>query len=163
MPKKEALRKQAAGFIETMDCLPVPRLPEGPNWTYEILCCRPHKISYVAQRFMWRSLQGMRKGGRFGVHKRHITFGSETAKELHDARVRAPHLLLAPCSACIYLDTVVLLSNENPPSIPPHPRWLRFRDPSFVEKSVANSHYGCERYTTAIRGRDPYQYPPHLA
>jgi hypothetical protein len=96
MPKKEALRKQAAGFIETMDCLPVPRLPEGPNWTYEILCCRPHKISYVAQRFMWRSLQGMRKGGRFGVHKRHITFGSETAKELHDARVRAPHLFLAP-------------------------------------------------------------------
>jgi DNA ligase D-like protein (predicted ligase) len=25
-----------AGFIETMDCLPVSRLPEGPKWTYEI-------------------------------------------------------------------------------------------------------------------------------
>jgi ATP-dependent DNA ligase len=25
-----------AGFIETMDCLPVARLPEGPEWTYEI-------------------------------------------------------------------------------------------------------------------------------
>ena len=28
--------KQAAGFIETMDCLPVSKLPEGPEWTYEI-------------------------------------------------------------------------------------------------------------------------------
>jgi ATP-dependent DNA ligase len=27
---------QAAGFIETMDCLPVSKLPEGPQWTYEI-------------------------------------------------------------------------------------------------------------------------------
>jgi ATP-dependent DNA ligase len=25
-----------AGFIETMDCLPVSKLPEGPQWTYEI-------------------------------------------------------------------------------------------------------------------------------
>src|SRR6202789_2876307 len=24
------------GFIETMDCLPVAKLPEGPGWTYEI-------------------------------------------------------------------------------------------------------------------------------
>jgi bifunctional non-homologous end joining protein LigD len=31
-----ALPKQAAGFIETMDCLPVSKLPEGPKWTYEI-------------------------------------------------------------------------------------------------------------------------------
>jgi DNA ligase D-like protein (predicted ligase) len=30
------LSKQAASFIETMDCLPVSRLPEGPKWTYEI-------------------------------------------------------------------------------------------------------------------------------
>ena len=36
MPKKQALPKQPAGFIETMDCLPVSRLPEGPEWTYEI-------------------------------------------------------------------------------------------------------------------------------
>jgi len=36
MPKKQALHKQAAGFIDTMDCLPVSRLPEGPEWTYEI-------------------------------------------------------------------------------------------------------------------------------
>jgi ATP-dependent DNA ligase len=36
MPKKQALPKQPAGFIETMDCLPVSRLPEGPEWIYEI-------------------------------------------------------------------------------------------------------------------------------
>jgi DNA ligase D-like protein (predicted ligase) len=29
-------KKQTAGFIETMDCLPVSWLPEGPEWTYEI-------------------------------------------------------------------------------------------------------------------------------
>jgi ATP-dependent DNA ligase len=36
MPSKPALTKQSAGFIETMDCLPVSKLPEGPMWTYEI-------------------------------------------------------------------------------------------------------------------------------
>src|SRR5713226_1744779 len=51
---------------------------------------------YVAQRFMWRSPQGLRKGGRFGADKRHITVGSETAKELHNARVLAPHLFFLP-------------------------------------------------------------------
>jgi DNA ligase D-like protein (predicted ligase) len=29
-------RKTDAGFIETMDCLPVSTVPEGPEWTYEI-------------------------------------------------------------------------------------------------------------------------------
>ena len=42
------------GFIETMDCLPVAKLPEGPGWTYEFLCCGSHKISYVAFGIMWR-------------------------------------------------------------------------------------------------------------
>jgi hypothetical protein len=39
-----------------------------------------------------------RKGTPFGVDKRHITFGSETAKELHNARVLAPHLSFVPFS-----------------------------------------------------------------
>jgi DNA ligase D-like protein (predicted ligase) len=26
----------SASFIETMDCLPAPKIPEGPEWTYEI-------------------------------------------------------------------------------------------------------------------------------
>jgi DNA ligase D-like protein (predicted ligase) len=36
MPKKQASPEEVAGFIETMDCLPVSKLPEGPKWTYEI-------------------------------------------------------------------------------------------------------------------------------
>jgi ATP-dependent DNA ligase len=36
MPNRQALPSQSAGFIETMDCLPVSKLPEGPKWTYEI-------------------------------------------------------------------------------------------------------------------------------
>ena len=36
MPKKVAPLSQIAGFIETMDCLPVSKLPEGPEWTYEL-------------------------------------------------------------------------------------------------------------------------------
>jgi ATP-dependent DNA ligase len=36
VPIKRALPKQAASFIATMDCLPVSKLPDGPQWTYEI-------------------------------------------------------------------------------------------------------------------------------
>jgi ATP-dependent DNA ligase len=36
MRSKRALPKQAASFIETMDSLPVSKLPDGPEWTYEI-------------------------------------------------------------------------------------------------------------------------------
>src|ERR1700733_6170479 len=36
MPKEQGLPKQAAGFIETMDCLPISKVPEGQEWTYEI-------------------------------------------------------------------------------------------------------------------------------
>jgi bifunctional non-homologous end joining protein LigD len=36
MTSKRAPAKRVAGFIETMDCLPVPELPAGPQWTYEI-------------------------------------------------------------------------------------------------------------------------------
>jgi len=27
---------KAVGFIDTMDCLAVPKIPGGPEWTYEI-------------------------------------------------------------------------------------------------------------------------------
>jgi ATP dependent DNA ligase domain len=36
VPSERALSMQAASFIETMDCLPVSNLPDGPEWTYEI-------------------------------------------------------------------------------------------------------------------------------
>ena len=33
---KNPLPERKAGFIESMECLPVPTVPEGPEWTYEI-------------------------------------------------------------------------------------------------------------------------------
>jgi hypothetical protein len=30
------VQKSGVGFIETMDCLPASKLPEGPEWTYEL-------------------------------------------------------------------------------------------------------------------------------
>src|ERR1700740_251192 len=30
------VQKSGVGFIETMDCLSVSKLPEGPEWTYEL-------------------------------------------------------------------------------------------------------------------------------
>ena len=53
-------------------------------------------VIYVAQRFMWRSLLGGPDHAPSRADKRHITFRSETAKELHDAWVLAPHLSFVP-------------------------------------------------------------------
>jgi ATP-dependent DNA ligase len=36
MPSKKTLPERKAGFIESMECLPVPTIPEGLDWTYEI-------------------------------------------------------------------------------------------------------------------------------
>jgi DNA ligase D-like protein (predicted ligase) len=36
MATKRLTPKKSAVFIETMDCLPVTKVPEGPEWTYEI-------------------------------------------------------------------------------------------------------------------------------
>jgi len=33
---KNAISRRKAEFIDTMDCLPVTKLPEGPEWTYEL-------------------------------------------------------------------------------------------------------------------------------
>jgi hypothetical protein len=52
--------------------------------------------SYVAPGFMWRSPRDAPKDRLFGIDKRHIALGSKTAKELHDARVFAPHLSFVP-------------------------------------------------------------------
>ena len=35
MPRKSP-HPLTVGFIEAMECLPVPKLPEGPEWTYEL-------------------------------------------------------------------------------------------------------------------------------
>jgi ATP-dependent DNA ligase len=36
MMQESALPRQIARFIYPMECLPVPKIPEGPLWTYEI-------------------------------------------------------------------------------------------------------------------------------
>jgi hypothetical protein len=46
MARKSASPLRTATFIESMECLPVPKIPEGPEWTYELLCADQHKISY---------------------------------------------------------------------------------------------------------------------
>jgi hypothetical protein len=58
--------------------------------------CRQHKPIYVAAEIYVALASDARKGTPFGVDKRHITFSSETAKELHNARVLAPHLFFLP-------------------------------------------------------------------
>ena len=44
MPKRCQRVRRKIGFIETMDCLPVSKLPEGPEWAYESLCADQHEI-----------------------------------------------------------------------------------------------------------------------
>ena len=36
MPKIISSQARTAGFIEAMECLPVPKLPDGSEWTYEL-------------------------------------------------------------------------------------------------------------------------------
>jgi ATP-dependent DNA ligase len=36
MAKRGAGKVRKAGFIEVMECLPVTKIPDGPEWTYEI-------------------------------------------------------------------------------------------------------------------------------
>jgi DNA ligase D-like protein (predicted ligase) len=36
MMAKKVLPERIAGFIESMECLPVSEIPEGPEWTYEL-------------------------------------------------------------------------------------------------------------------------------
>jgi hypothetical protein len=55
MSKTKIATLHRAGFIEGMECLPVSRIPDGPGWTYEILCGGLHKISYMALEVMLRN------------------------------------------------------------------------------------------------------------
>ena len=36
MARPRKLPPHEAGFIEPMECLPVARVPEGPDWSYEL-------------------------------------------------------------------------------------------------------------------------------
>jgi hypothetical protein len=50
---------KTVSFIEAMECLPLVKVRDGPEWTYEILCGPPHKISYVALKVMLRADDGL--------------------------------------------------------------------------------------------------------
>jgi hypothetical protein len=54
MPRAVSKKVSHLQFIESMECLAVPKLPEGEGWTYELLCCPPHNNSSVAPIVMWR-------------------------------------------------------------------------------------------------------------
>ena len=45
---------------------------------------------------MWRSPQDARRDAPFSAYKRHIVSRSQAAKELHDARILAPHFSFVP-------------------------------------------------------------------
>jgi hypothetical protein len=36
LPASKSLQKKGASFISPMECLPVPKIPEGPLWVYEV-------------------------------------------------------------------------------------------------------------------------------
>jgi ATP-dependent DNA ligase len=36
MPKKTKQSAAKATFIETIECLPVTEIPQGPEWSYEL-------------------------------------------------------------------------------------------------------------------------------
>ena len=87
LPKRDVVGKGAAGFktnglaeheshgfgLGLADGFGGEGAALSPVQHYVALCCRQHKATYVAQRFMWRSLQDARKDALFGADKHHIT------------------------------------------------------------------------------------------
>jgi hypothetical protein len=58
MPNKRVLPRQAPGFIETMGGFLVPKLPNGLDWSDELLRDPLPNISWVAQEVMLRNSGG---------------------------------------------------------------------------------------------------------
>lgn len=52
MSAKASVASREIGFIETMDCLPVSKLPQGPQWTYEIFAAN-HIRFLMWRRKLW--------------------------------------------------------------------------------------------------------------
>jgi hypothetical protein len=46
--------------------------PVAPMQQFMCLCCRQHKLTYVAQRFMWRPPRDAHKDGSITADQRHI-------------------------------------------------------------------------------------------
>jgi hypothetical protein len=125
VPNQRALPKQAATFIETMDCLPVAKLPHGPQWTYEILCNGPHKISCVAQEVMLRNSCG----------SAHLLAGALRARNIISSQRQTPFTPTSedndcrqPASDC-FAECFALFATVEIPSWRPiedhrHHRWV---------------------------------------
>jgi hypothetical protein len=98
------LAGQAIAVIHSADIAPARGVSSGGNITLlpglpaaEEFATLVHEVAHLCGAEIYVALASdARKGTPFGVDKRHITFSSETAKELHNARVLAPDLSFVP-------------------------------------------------------------------
>jgi ATP-dependent DNA ligase len=76
MPKSKKATKKTR-FIETMDCLPVKDLPEGPPWTYEI-------------KLDGYRLEAVKSGGKVTLYSRRHNVLNEKFGYIADALDKLP-------------------------------------------------------------------------
>jgi DNA ligase D-like protein (predicted ligase) len=79
MPKSGSPR--IASFIETMDCLPVTKVPEGPEWTYEI------KLDGYRLEVVKSGREVTLYSRRRNVHNKKFPYIAEALKDLPDDTV----------------------------------------------------------------------------
>jgi DNA ligase D-like protein (predicted ligase) len=77
MATKRPASKTSASFIETMDCLPVTKVPQGPEWTYEI-------------KLDGYRLEAVKTKGKVKVYSRRKTVLNEKFGYIADALEKLP-------------------------------------------------------------------------
>lgn len=86
MPKTKAPAKRAS-FIESMECLPVAKLPEGPLWTYEI------KLDGFR-------LEAVKSGGKVTVYSRRRNVLNEKFPRIAEALAKLPDATVIDGEVC---------------------------------------------------------------
>jgi ATP-dependent DNA ligase len=81
MPVKRKQIKTALAFIETMECLPVTKMPDGPEWTYEI------KLDGFRLEAVKTSGETTLYSRRGNIMKRKFPYIATALKDLPDASV----------------------------------------------------------------------------
>jgi DNA ligase D-like protein (predicted ligase) len=81
LPNKIPSPERSAVFIESMECLPVPNVPEGPEWTYEI---KLDGYRLEAVRSVGRTILFSRRGN---VLNKKFGFIAEALNHLPDGTV----------------------------------------------------------------------------